>query len=1116
MKLIVVLICFSGLLSSMGETYGQNIKLTLNLNGVAVKEVLQQIENQTEFSFMYDNNKIDVTRKVDVVVDEKSVDFILTQLFSNKNVSYEIIDRHIILMPSGSLELSGQQGKKVAGKVTDSSGATLPGVSVVVKGTTTGVITDNSGNYSLSNIPENAIIQFSFVGMKMQEVKVGNQTTVNVVLAEETIGLEEVVAVGYGTMRKKDLTGSVGSVASKEIKNLAVTRIDQALSGRTAGVQVKSVSGEPGASPQINIRGIGSISAGTSPLYVVDGFPTSNIETLNPNDIESLDILKDASATAIYGSRGSNGVIIINTKKGVSGKTIITFDAYTGWQKVLKKPIMMNAKEQAQYFYDGVKNRNIDDGNDVSGPVETWIRKVPDIVLDVLSGKNIYDEDALNAVLQVAPQKQYQLTATGGNENVKYFLSAGYLNQEGIVINSYFSRYSLRANIEAKLTKKLTVRVNLNPAFTDKSAIPVTGGTPDKSTTGSIVTALSVNNFFPLYDINGDYTIFAGLAAQGDFQNPVAVAKETMSNQKGLRFLSSVDADYSLTDNFKLKVLFGGNFLNSKDMTFKPSIPAFFNDPAVGTDNSSMLYSWLSEYTLNYVKTIKKHNISGVIGYTSQKETYQSNYLTSNRYPNNLVPTLSAVSGMITNGSSDKSEWSMVSYLSRLSYNYNSKYYLTASIRTDGSSRFGSDKKFGVFPSTAIAWRISDEKFLKDVRLLSQLKLRASYGETGNNNIGDYDHYATIQYEKYTLGGVAVSGFSPQRLGNSLLTWEKQKQINFGIDAAFINGRVSITVDHFRSKNTSLLLNVNIPAITGFTTNLENIGEVKNTGWEFTINTANFSTKNFNWSTDFNLSMYKNEVLKLGPTGDPIYSGGNITMIGQPIGMFYGWLTDGIFKTQAELNAGPIFNPGAVDRSRVGDIRFVDISGPNNIPDGVINSFDKTIMGSPYPDFYYGMTNRFTYKNISLTISLHGSQGNDILNISRASGNSTRGRYRQYAFSNNYWKSEQDPGDGNSPRPNDAPSGNVRGTYSQRWLDNGSYLSINNISLGYQLPDQIVKKLTLSSLRFYINATNPFMFTKYTAFNPEVSNTASSLTPGNELNNYPVPKIIMLGFTIDF
>lgn len=1117
MKLTTILL-FAVCLNVSANGYAQ--KVSLSEKDVPLDKVFREIKKQTGYNFVYTEILLLQAKRVTINISNVSLEQALDICFLDQPLTYTIFNKMVIVKEREkvikAIAANAPEAVIITGKITNEDGEPLIGATIAEKGSSNTTTTKDDGSFSLNVSKPNAVLVVSYVGYETREMNLTNRTNISFAMVKSTNNLSDVVVVGYGTQKRKDLTGSIASVTSKDISDLAVTRIDQALSGKAAGVQVKAASGEPGSSPQINIRGIGSISAGTGPLYVVDGFPTSNIENLNPNDIESLDILKDASATAIYGSRGSNGVIIINTKRGKSGKTNISFDAYTGWQKVSKKPEMLNSLEQAQYYYDGIKNRNIDEGNDVSGPVAGWKRQVPQDILDVLSGKNTYDEDALDAVLRTAPQQQYQLTVTGGNENVKYLLSGGYLRQDGIVLNSNFNRYSLRANIDAKLTKRLSVKLNLNPSFTDKSAIPVTGGNPDKTTTGSIVTALSVNNFYPLFDKNGDYTVFSGLAAQGDFQNPVAVARETQSNQKGLRFLGNIDIDYKILESLRLKVLLGGNYLSTKGMTFKPQLPAFFNDPAVGTDNASLMYSWLTEYTLNYNKSIKKHNIAGVVGFTSQKEMFESNSITSNRYPNNLVSTLSAVSGIITNGTSDKSKWSMVSYLARLNYNYDGKYYVSASIRTDGSSRFGADKKYGIFPSAALAWRVSDENFLKNVSFVSELKLRASYGETGNNNIGNYEHYATINYERYTMGGAAVAGFAPGRLSNPLLTWEKQKQINTGVDAAFFNRRLHFTVDYFKSRNTDLLLNVNIPDVTGFSTALKNIGEVKNTGWEFVVGTVNISSKKFEWATDLNLSTYKNEVVKLGPTSDPIYSSGNVTMIGQPIGMFYGWLVDGIYKTKAELNKGPIFNPGATDQSHVGDVRFVDLSGPDGKPDGIINSFDKTIMGSPYPDFYYGMTNRFSYSNFSLSVTIQGSKGNEILNLSRASGNTTRGRYRQYAFLKNYWKSETDPGDGVTPRPNDAPSGNLRGTYSQRWLDNGSYLRVNNILLAYSLPNRLTSKLTLSSVRFYVNATNAFTFTKYTAFNPEVSNSDNSLTPGNELNNYPLPKTIIFGLTVGF
>ena len=1014
-----------------------------------------------------------------------------------------------------------QQQRAVTGVVQSDSMVPLPGVSVLLRNSrnnfTSGTSTNDSGEFVFSRIPVGAYYSFTFsaVGYESQtlsgyNIKDGNPLNLAITLKKVVASLDQVVVVGYGTARRKDLTGAVSSIKSQEIENMAVTRVDQALLGKVAGVQVKPVSGQPGASPQIRIRGIGSISAGASPLYVVDGFPTGSIETLNPNDIESLDILKDASATAIYGSRGSNGVIIINTKRGKAGRTLISFDTYHGWQKVSKKPVMMNAREQAQYFYDGVKNRNIDEGNNVSGPANTWARPVPAIIIDVLAGRNTYNANALDAVLVTAPQSQYQLTATGGNENIKFALSGEYLNQDGIVLNTHFKRYSVRANIDAKLTRKFSVKVNLNPSFTDRTALPVTGN-QGENILGS---AISVSNFYPLLDSAGNYFIFGGLPAQADFHNPLAIAREYIANQKGLRFLGNIETEYKFTNDFAFKVLLGGSYVSSKGMTFKPQLPVFFNNPASGSDDVSVSYNWISEYTLNYIKSFGKHQMAALGGFTAQKERGDFNSMFSNRFPNNLVPTLSAVSGLITNGTAETYEWSMVSLLGRINYNYNSKYYLTASLRSDGSSRFGSEKKFGVFPSAALAWRISDEGFMKKFQFLNELKLRTSYGETGNNNIGNYEQFATINYEKYGFGGIAVGGFSPGRLANPLLTWETQKSFNIGVDASILESRISFSIDHFNSRNYDLLLNVNIPSITGFSTALKNIGEVKNAGWEFVLSTINVNKK-FRWATDFNLSTYKNRVVKLGQEGAPIIAGDNITMIGKPIGMFYGLLTDGIFSSQAELIRGPLFNPGAADRSRPGDIRFKDLSGPAGKPDGIINSFDNTIMGSPYPDFYYGMTNRFSYHNVGLSVSLQGSQGNEVYNSSFGSGSATRARVRVYAFNNNYWKSEQDPGDGLTPRPNDAPTGGVR-LPSERYLDNASYLRINNITLDYVLPGKISQRIRLNNMRIYLGATNPFLFTKYTKYNPDVSLSDDPLRPGVESNDYPLPKTLLIGLNVNF
>lgn len=1121
MRFTIILLILSVLHANGSDVYSQKTRLSINFSDTKLVIVLDKIEVESDFFFLYNEKLLDTDRKVSIDAKDQLIDVILGNLFTGTDVKYTIIDRKIILAPGYlSKEPSGEislQQKSVTGTITDAtSGDPMPGVNVLVKGTTIGTLSDGNGKYTISvPNPDNNILVFSFIGYSAIEVPIAGKLIINQTLTATITGLDEVVVIGYGSIKRKDLTGSVGSVDNSVIMEAKSINATDALLGKVAGVQVKPVSGQPGATTQIRIRGVGSISAGAGPLYIVDGFPVSDIQTLSPNDIENMDILKDASATAIYGSRGSNGVIIITTKRGKEGKPTITYDTYFGIQEVSLKPVMMNAREEAQYFHDGVMNRNKDAGNNVSGPAISWKLPVPQIILDVLDGTNTTDIEWIPLVLRRAPQQQHQLSITGGGQNLKYALSGEYLDQEGIIISTFYKRYSLRANIDAQVSKKLTVKLNFNPSYTDENIVQASGTTsgPNENVLGS---AMAVTPFYPVWADDGNYFTYQGLAACGNFYHPIALVRELKNPQTGMRLMGNINTEYKIFDQLKLNILLGVDLRSIHSSKFKPLLPAFQNEVSYGWDRTNLDKNLLAEYTLNYAKSFNKHNISGVVGYTTQKDVYNANYVYSDRFPNNLVPTLSAVGGLVTNGTSTVDEWSMVSYLARANYDFNGKYFVTASIRTDGSSRFGSERKYGIFPSAAIAWRISDENFFKNISFISDMKLRASYGETGNNNIGNYESIGTVVYENYALGGTAVGGYATGRLANPFLTWEKQQQFNAGVNAGFLKSRINVTVDYFRSTNTSLLLNVNTPAITGFNSALKNIGQVRNTGWEFVLSTANLKGK-FEWSTDFNISTYQNEVLKLGPSGDPIITTGNITMIGQPIGMFYGWLTDGIFMNQEELDKGPIYAPGTAAASHMGDVRFVDVSGPDGVPDGIINTLDKTIMGSPYPDFYYGMTNRFAYNNLSLTISFQGSQGAEILNRTRNASNiSTRARTNQLALSNNYWKSPEEPGDGKTPRPNDAPTGNIRGEDSQRELDNGSYLRVNNITLSYVLKDVITQKIKLSSVRIYINATNPFIITKYTAWNPDSSNSESSLTPGIDLNDYPLAKSISLGLNVSF
>jgi TonB-linked SusC/RagA family outer membrane protein len=1119
-KLTILAIAFFSLNIS-ASVYSQKTKLSLDVRNKSVKEVLYQIENLSEFRFICESDKIDLDKKISLNLKDQVLETILSRIFENENVTYEFTESNLVLIypaahnPSNASKLASipqQATRTLSGIVTDERNEPIVGANVVVKGTTNGVITDVDGKFTLSGIPENAILLVSYIGYADPEIAVGNRATLSVVLKEDTQILDEVVVVGYGTQKRRDLTGSVASVSSDRLKDLPMAQIDQALGGKLAGVHVLTVSGEPGADALIRVRGVGSISASSNPLYVVDGFPVTNLQMLNPNDIETIDVLKDASATAIYGSRGANGVVLISTKRGQESKAKVSVDIYTGWQSAMMRLEFFNSQQQAQYYFDGIRNQNIDNGNDVSLPYAQWPIAMPQTPIDVLEGRNKHDVDALDAVLQTAPQTRYQLSVSGGNKTMKYAISGEYLNQDGIIIATGFKRYSVRSNFDIEISPNFSLKFNLNNSMTDVNYARNSDGGGGNNWS-VIAQAGSAMPYYPLYEEDGSYFVSNNLDASTVLYNPIAVAREAKTLRNRRSTLGNFNANYVITKDLNVNLMAGVTLVDNKESVFRPSLPVFFNNPAFGSDNTSHLLNWITETTFNYNKDYKNHNFKGLLGFTSQKETYKSASLESNRYPNNFVESLSAVSGIITNGTSTISEWSLVSYLGRFNYNYAQKYYLTLSLRTDGSSRFGSEKKYGIFPSAAIAWRISDD-FFKEAKFLDQLKLKLSYGETGNNNIGDYEHLASINYIRYILGNAAAPGYAPARMSNPFLTWEKQRQLNTGIDASFLKNRINITIDYFASTNSDLLLNVNIPDITGFNTALQNIGEVENKGWEFVINTVNLNKK-FIWTTDFNLSTYRNKVTKLGPTGDPIKSNRNITMIGQPIGMFYGLIVDGIFNNQAEVDRGPVYNPGLADHSRPGDIRFKDISGPNGVPDGIITSDDYTIIGSPYPDFYYGMTNRFSYKDVGLEFSIQGSHGNEIYNIANEIRLLTRSRSRTLANQIDYWKSDAAPGDGNTPRPNNQPTGGIR-LPNQRYIDSGSYLRISNISLSYRFPRNIIQRLQLGSLRLYATAVNPFIITSNTSFNPEVYNSRNALQPGIDYNNYPVAKSLILGINAEF
>lgn len=1011
----------------------------------------------------------------------------------------------------------------ISGTVTDEKNATLPGVNILEKGTTNGTTTDAAGHYTLNVQDEKSILVFSFIGYATQEIPVSGRSTIDIALMPTVQSLEEVVVVGYGTVERKDLTGSIGSIGGEALEQLKVTNVSEAMLGKIAGVQVKPYDGTPGKPPVINIRGTGSLSAGTEPLYVVDGFPVSDLGGINLSNVESIDVLKDASSTAIYGSRGSNGVVIITTKRGKSGATRFSFDAYYGLQKIARRPHYMNAAQQARAAYWGAYNTTKDAGQPTDIYPTDWYMPVPRLAMDYIEGKTtptnpeiwgdkMPDTDWIDLVTRVAPVASYQLSTSGGGERLKFFISGEYMDQDGILLNSNFKRYSLQTNIDGQLSKRLTLRLSLNPSFTGQ-----TGRAPDGTgyNTGSISNAHAIPAFIPPYAPDGSYFKISGYAESGNYLNGLALAKLVQDGENQGIFRGNIAADYKIGDNFLFNVMLGGNFVSSRRMLFVPKESSFHNTNPSGEEWTTFGLNWINQYTLNYNKTFGDHHITALGGFSAERSKRESNYMRSLAFPNNLIPYMSATDGIITEGNSDLNEWALISYLARLNYNYADKYYVTVSGRIDGSSRFGAQNRYGVFPSAALAWRISEEDFLQGQDFLSNLKLRVSYGQTGNNSIGNYAALATLNNVLYPLGDSPAAGFVEGRIPNSSLTWEKQSSLNAGIDAGVFSGRLNLTIDYFKTVNKDLLLNVSVPGITGFSNALQNIGEVENSGWEFGVNSVNVAGQRFKWSTDVNLTFSHNKVLGLGPGDAPIISVHHITKVGEPVGMFYGLVKDGIFETSEELAQGPLYNPGASNGTHVGDIKFKDFSGPDGVPDGIINSYDRVIMGSPHPDFFYGMSNTVSYQNFSLSVSLQGVVGNEIFSLTRVGNLRSSWQRKLLAEYNNFWISEEEPGDGETPRAHDEPTGGIR-EQSTYFLENGTYLRVNNITLGYTLPGTVAQKIGLTSARVYLNSTNPFLASTTSGYNPDVTRPGNPLQPGEDNNQYPLAKSLRLGLNLGF
>jgi TonB-linked SusC/RagA family outer membrane protein len=1036
----------------------------------------------------------------------------------------------------------------LTGNVTDDTGSPLPGATVIEIGSSNGVITDFDGGFTLSVSGPEAAILVSYLGFDSVQILAsdfGDQT--NISLTESASALDEIVITGYGRQVKRNITGAVSSISAKQIEDLPLASFENAIQGQMAGVQVTEPSGEPGAGATVRVRGIGSISAGNEPLYVVDGFPISKnvdlgvqgdnfrrgsgrfrpptqnpLANLNPNDIESIQVLKDASTASIYGSRGSNGVVIITTKRGKKGGApSFSYNTFVGTQTVANRLDLMNSAELIEYNKEATNNAYLQNGPagaSTSDPNSVRTNGAWRLAEDVLNPSGV-DNDWQDTLFRSALVQTHNLSVSGGSDNSSYFISGNYFDQDGIIEKSNFKRYSLRVNLEVDLNDRTRVGLNLAPSYIVSDKVPAGSpyfARPPGIVYSGIVHAPFVKPYNPdgsINQLNNQSYILTPAGQSSSFtsaSNPLAIIQAVDDRLNQNRTFGNIFMEYDLTSDLIFKSYFGvdvnnysRNFYRASSLLYRTSS----SGETYGQTSSSNSLSWVAEQTLNYNKEIGSHRIDALVGYTAQKERINISTAVADNFPDDLVKTISG--GQISQGTAVQEEWSLVSMLAKVNYSYKDRFLATASLRSDTSSRFGKGNKTGIFPALSAGYRISEDI---GADWLSDLKLRASWGQTGNFLIPNYASIGLLSTYNTTFDGTLTNGIAPSTISNQDLSWEKTSSVDIGLDFGFLNDRIYGSFEYFESTTTDLLLAVQIPSALGFTNALTNIGEVVNKGFEISLTSRNLVGE-LKWTTDFNFSTINNEVTKLGPSGDPILSSGaagnrHITKIGEAVGSYYGYQTNGIYQNQAEID-----NSGIVDQvatPRPGDFKWVDVN-----EDGFINSADRTVIGNYLPDFTYGMNNRFEYRDFEFSFLLQGVEGNEVLNLTRRHMGNGEANYNSYSEWNNRWRSEAQPGNGSIPRAN-RQTGNSNNRPSSYQVEDASYLRLRNVTLAYNFPQNELGG-KIEDLRLYLSGTNLFTKTDYLGFNPEVNNQDDNTNvQGEDYGAYPLSSVITIGINAKF
>lgn len=1053
-------------------------------------------------------------------------------------------------------EVLQQAKRQIKGKVVDAAGETVIGANVLEKGTTNGVITDIDGNFVL-NVSSGATLEISYIGYVTQTIKVTNQTSLHIVLKEDSETLDEVVVVGYGTMKKSDLSGASVSVGEDAIKGSVITNLDQSLQGRAAGVSAVSTSGAPGSSSSIRVRGQATINSNAEPLYVIDGVivqgggasgadfglgdalgngsvsTISPLSTINPADIVSMEILKDASATAIYGAQGANGVILITTKRGKAGEAKFTYDGMLAVQRQTKRLDMMNLREFANYYNEFVQVGELDVNGYYADPS--------------ILGKGTNWQDA---VFQTALQHQHQVSAEGGTEKIKYYVSASYMDQDGTLIGSNFNRYSFRVNLDSQLKSWLKLGLSATYSSTDEDLKLADGEQ------GIINYSLKTVPDIPIYDIDGNY---ATIVREGYTNpNPIAMAMMDQVLLNRQKLTGNIFFEVTPIKNLVWHAELGYDISASRGERYKPMVDfgSWKRDSNYSSIQKNSSTFWQLKNYVTYSGMIDKHNFTAMLGQECWASNYDNISVTNTNLPSDAVhnPALGTATPVIGSGFGSSA---MASFFTRLTYNYDNRYYGTYTYRYDGSSNFGPDNRWAGFHALAGSWRFSNEEFFKPLSgVISNGKLRLGWGQTGNANIGGYLWGTSIVKMSSSLG----TGYRPKNIPNTSIKWESQEQWNVGLDLGFIQDRINLVVDWYKKVSNDMLMALQLPSYMGTQGNTSsrldppygNYGSIENAGVEISLNTHPLIGK-FQWDSDFQISFNKNKLKALSGTANAQIVGYgqwndvvSVSNVGESLYNFYGYVCDGVYQDYEDLQKSPkpeqYPSNGVFNRKNtvwVGDIKYKDISGPDGKPDGVINEYDKTNLGSPMPKFTFGWTNTFRYKDFDLSIFINGSYGNKVMNylgmqLTHMNSawenqlNSVTGRARLEPIdpdkvypSGQYWYDDvtnvrvSNP-EAAIPRASiQDPNDNDR--ISDRYVEDGSYIRLKNITLGYTFPSKLIKKFGINNLRLYANIQNLLTITGYDGYDPEIgASTQSTNVYGLDYGRYPSPTVYSFGLNISF